>query len=212
MNEDQLNLISSSKFHAFCLIGDREKCFDFYIKICNKKNIDKFERYTLDAEKISIKEVRALEKWFRQRPINNNYKSAYIDLENVRSDSLNTLLKTLEEPPPYALIALRAQSTGSLLPTIKSRCQVVFVGFGEEGPNTQEIDINSFADIPAKLDKAQTFAILSKKLLNLRNKIRLGQGLDISEDLFYLLEASTTTANNRILLEFAQLLEERELS
>ncbi len=40
----------------------------------------------------------------------------------------NSILKTLEEPPAYATFILTAESTGTLLPTIVSRCQVVRFG------------------------------------------------------------------------------------
>jgi DNA polymerase-3 subunit delta' len=36
----------------------------------------------------------------------------------------NCLLKTLEEPPPHAVLILTAPDVGQLLPTIVSRCQV----------------------------------------------------------------------------------------
>src|SRR3712207_5522058 len=35
------------------------------------------------------------------------------------------MLKTLEEPPPYAVLILVAQGAGDLLPTIVSRCRVL---------------------------------------------------------------------------------------
>jgi DNA polymerase-3 subunit delta' len=40
----------------------------------------------------------------------------------------NSILKTLEEPPPYAHFILTAESQSTLLPTIASRCQVVRFG------------------------------------------------------------------------------------
>ncbi len=44
------------------------------------------------------------------------------------ADAGNSLLKTLEEPPPYAHFILTAASTGGVMPTIVSRCQVVPFG------------------------------------------------------------------------------------
>ena len=44
------------------------------------------------------------------------------------ADAGNSLLKTLEEPPPYAHFLLTAASTGGVMPTIVSRCQVVHFG------------------------------------------------------------------------------------
>lgn len=47
------------------------------------------------------------------------------DAEALNEDTANSLLKALEEPPSYALFVLTAPSTGSVLPTIASRSQVV---------------------------------------------------------------------------------------
>ena len=44
------------------------------------------------------------------------------------ADAGNSLLKTLEEPPAYAHFLLTASSTGGIMPTIVSRCQVVHFG------------------------------------------------------------------------------------
>jgi DNA polymerase-3 subunit delta' len=60
------------------------------------------------------------------RPMAGRRKIAIIDdadLLNVASG--NALLKTLEEPPRNSLLILLATSTDLLLPTIRSRCQIV---------------------------------------------------------------------------------------
>ena len=44
------------------------------------------------------------------------------------ADAGNSLLKSLEEPPPYAHFILTAASAGGVMPTIVSRCQVVQFG------------------------------------------------------------------------------------
>ncbi len=44
------------------------------------------------------------------------------------ADAGNSLLKTLEEPPPYAHFILTAASMGGVMPTIVSRCQTVHFG------------------------------------------------------------------------------------
>jgi DNA polymerase III subunit delta' len=45
--------------------------------------------------------------------------------EAMREESQNSLLKTLEEPPPYAHLILISSEPGSLLETVASRCQPV---------------------------------------------------------------------------------------
>lgn len=44
------------------------------------------------------------------------------------ADAANALLKSLEEPPPYALLLLTASSVAALLPTIQSRCVTIWLG------------------------------------------------------------------------------------
>jgi DNA polymerase-3 subunit delta' len=43
-------------------------------------------------------------------------------------EAANSLLKVLEEPPPYVHILLLAENLGELLPTIRSRCAVAHLG------------------------------------------------------------------------------------
>jgi DNA polymerase-3 subunit delta' len=47
------------------------------------------------------------------------------DADDFNEESANSFLKTLEEPPPRALLLLRATGTDRQLPTILSRCQIV---------------------------------------------------------------------------------------
>ena len=44
------------------------------------------------------------------------------EAHRLREDAQNTLLKTIEEPPAYAIIILLTENIDSLLPTIQSRC------------------------------------------------------------------------------------------
>jgi DNA polymerase-3 subunit delta' len=60
------------------------------------------------------------------RPMAGRRKVAIIDDADLFNEaSGNALLKTLEEPPQHSLIVLLTTSTDLLLPTIRSRCQIV---------------------------------------------------------------------------------------
>jgi len=60
------------------------------------------------------------------RPYMGGYKVAVIDdADYLNQDSANALLKTLEEPPPQAVLILIGTSAARQLPTIRSRCQLV---------------------------------------------------------------------------------------
>ncbi|MGY0194902.1 DNA polymerase III subunit delta' [Leptothrix sp. BB-4] len=56
--------------------------------------------------------------------------------EALNTISANALLKTLEEPPGALRFVLSTSSPQSLLPTIRSRCQVVPLPRPETGPST----------------------------------------------------------------------------
>ena len=59
-------------------------------------------------------------------PFYNNGKVAIInDADFFNEAGANALLKTLEEPPPDAVLILIGTSTAKQLPTIRSRCQIV---------------------------------------------------------------------------------------
>ena len=60
------------------------------------------------------------------RPMAGDRRVAVIDDANaMNQEAANALLKTLEEPPPFATIILIAHNADGLLPTIRSRCQQV---------------------------------------------------------------------------------------
>ncbi|MDQ3249518.1 MAG: hypothetical protein M3Q45_09995 [Chloroflexota bacterium] len=60
------------------------------------------------------------------RPAEGRYKVFLIQDAHQAHDSFaNKLLKTLEEPPPHAILCLTALDRSSVLPTIVSRCQIV---------------------------------------------------------------------------------------
>lgn len=60
------------------------------------------------------------------RPYSSAYK-VYImaEAEKMTTQAQNALLKTLEEPPSYAVLILLTSNVNSLLPTILSRCVVL---------------------------------------------------------------------------------------
>ncbi|WP_457567868.1 AAA family ATPase [Desulfurobacterium sp.] len=77
----------------------------------------------------SIDEIREASLWLFKKPQYSSRKTLIIDnAENMRRESANALLKTLEEPPPYANIILITSNENYLLPTIRSRCRIFRFG------------------------------------------------------------------------------------
>lgn len=57
------------------------------------------------------------------RPYHSEYKVYIVpDAQFMNQQAQNAILKTIEEPPEYAIIMLLATTAESLLPTIRSRC------------------------------------------------------------------------------------------
>ncbi len=81
---------------------------------------------TNDREKrtLIVEQIRDAEKWLSVAPFESNYKVAiFRRFEEANESAQNAFLKTLEEPPKYAVLILTAHDAGMLLPTIVSRCQ-----------------------------------------------------------------------------------------
>lgn len=79
-----------------------------------------------ESESIKIEQIRNLCNKIIEKPIKSN-KKVYIinDCEKMTRDAQNCLLKTLEEPPEFAVIILITSNENLLLNTIKSRCMKV---------------------------------------------------------------------------------------
>ena len=79
------------------------------------------------SSKFSISQVRELQQEIVYKPYESSRKVYIIeDADKMSLEAANSLLRTLEEPPDYAVIILLAEEINQLLPTIISRCQQVF--------------------------------------------------------------------------------------
>ncbi|MBK7850210.1 MAG: DNA polymerase III subunit gamma/tau [Bacteroidetes bacterium] len=82
--------------------------------------------YELDAaSNNSVDDIRALVEQVRYAPQLGKYKVYIIDEVHMLSTSaFNAFLKTLEEPPSYAVFILATTEKHKIIPTILSRCQI----------------------------------------------------------------------------------------
>lgn len=77
------------------------------------------------ASNNSVDDIRALVDQVRFAPQAGKYKVYIVDEVHMLSTSaFNAFLKTLEEPPPYAIFILATTEKHKILPTILSRCQI----------------------------------------------------------------------------------------
>ena len=82
---------------------------------------------------ISVGEIRRMRSDVQIKPYSSARKIYIIpDAEKLTIQAQNALLKTLEEPPEYAVIILIADGLAGFLPTILSRCVVLQMRAVEE--------------------------------------------------------------------------------
>jgi DNA polymerase III subunit gamma/tau len=77
------------------------------------------------ASNNSVDHIRSLNEQVRFAPQSGKYKVFIIDeVHMLSAQAFNAFLKTLEEPPPYAVFILATTEKHKILPTILSRCQI----------------------------------------------------------------------------------------
>jgi len=85
-----------------------------------------FNVHELDAaSNNSVEDIRSLVEQVRYAPQQGRYKIYIIDEVHMLSNAaFNAFLKTLEEPPSYAIFILATTERHKIIPTILSRCQI----------------------------------------------------------------------------------------
>lgn len=82
---------------------------------------------------ITIESIRSLRERLSLRPLEARWRVAIVEDAETMSGgpglpAASALLKTLEEPPPFAIIILIAPEAEAVLPTLRSRCQHIALG------------------------------------------------------------------------------------
>jgi DNA polymerase-3 subunit delta' len=88
-----------------------------------------FADFTLieaDRGSLKIDQIREMQRTLALRPVEGLRRVIVLRrFQEATGQAMDALLKTLEEPPPYVLLLLTADTTEALLPTVLSRCQPV---------------------------------------------------------------------------------------
>ncbi len=85
-----------------------------------------FLRICPDGAAIKIDQIRGLKKAVSFSPFGSGVRVVLIeDVQTMRREAGNSLLKILEEPPPDNVLLLIASESEPVLPTILSRCQII---------------------------------------------------------------------------------------
>lgn len=81
------------------------------------------------SQQIVIEQIRTLDEFLGVGSHRNGLSIVLVNpAEAMNKNAANSILKTLEEPPPNTLFLLVSSEPSRLLPTIRSRCQSVPIG------------------------------------------------------------------------------------
>ncbi len=132
-----LNEINNNHLaQAFLFTGPRgvgkTTCARILAKVINQQSTDDLDQdfafniFELDAASNNgVDDIRNLNEQVRIPPQIGKYKVYIIDeVHMLSSQAFNAFLKTLEEPPSYAIFILATTEKHKILPTILSRCQI----------------------------------------------------------------------------------------
>lgn len=147
-----------------------------------------------DGNSIKIEQIRQLQKRIQEKPIISN-KKVYIidDADLMTKEAQNCLLKTLEEPPEFAIILLIGSNENAFLTTIKSRCMI--------------LHFNSIEDKEVKKYLEQNYGMkdISKNILDMaQGSIGKAICLKDNQEQYIQLEKMITNLPNKDLIDVYQ--------
>ena len=127
---DSAPVLECAKFLSKTLICDEE---DFACDNClscirfEEGNYSDFKLLDASKQSIKVKDVEELQEFLSSSSLENKKKKIYIInlLENCNKETINALLKTLEEPHSNTYAFITTQNESKILQTILSRCQIL---------------------------------------------------------------------------------------
>lgn len=91
--------------------------------LCIEKSVDEKGKVSKD---IPVEKARSVMRFFSQTSLENNWRVAIIDsVDDLNTKGANSLLKILEEPPQKCLLILISHNLEGVLPTLRSRSQIL---------------------------------------------------------------------------------------
>lgn len=100
-------------------------------------------------------------------PINSDCKVAIIrDIDRLSLEATNALLKTLEEPPSKSIIIVTAQDIDAVLPTIRSRLQIIRLNYISDNDMYEYVRQNIDSNIDEIVLIANGAIGMAKKLID----------------------------------------------
>ena len=95
----------------------------FYQQFLNNIYPNIYYLNAFDLKAVKIEDIRSLKNYLNKTPINNNKRFIILDdVETLNINSLNALLRLIEEPSDSNFFILINNKSRKILDTIKSRC------------------------------------------------------------------------------------------
>jgi DNA polymerase-3 subunit delta' len=145
------------------------------------------QTFTPDGQFIKIDKMRRMSREAQFRPFEGRRRVSIIDeAHRLNERAANSILKTLEEPPPSSLIVLVTSKPYALLETIRSRCQIL--SFAPLGAH--ELESYLKANYKRPLEETRMLARLAQGSIGRAQEIDLGVYRDRRNLMIELIEAA----------------------
>ncbi len=140
---------------------------------------------------ITVDEIRRVSRFLSMTAHDGGYRIVIVDpADDMNISAANALLKNLEEPPAKTVFVLVSHSPGRLLPTIRSRCQLV---------RLQPLGVDELASVleslgePVPADREERNKLNELATGSPRNALLLSRygGMELTSTLNELLETPT---------------------
>lgn len=141
---------------------------------------------------LTVDEVRRVGRFLGLTAHDGGYRVVIVDCaDDMNTNAANALLKNLEEPPARTIFVLVAHSLGRLLPTIRSRCQIV-----RFQPLADDDMLAALAAIGKAPEANAQVALLSRAAGSVRSAVMLTDygGVEIAEALIRLVSTPNPPA------------------
>lgn len=138
--------------YSYLLVGPIKESYQRLIRFLQETGVKPyhiFDLADLSAESVSIEIIRNLKQKVVLRPIGESDILYFIVRGRQLGDAAqNSLLKLLEEPPQYLRNIIICQNSKEILPTVASRCTIVYLSQARETGGIRSFSLPAIAKTP----------------------------------------------------------------
>ncbi|MDP3661275.1 MAG: hypothetical protein Q8R17_00210 [bacterium] len=153
--------ITALNHHAYCIEGGGPLTVqEFTEKLRATRCIarESPDCIALSVPSFGIDDAHEMRRWAANKPVDGGKKFFILGADTITPDAQNAFLKIFEEPPPDTHFFLLVKSADFLIPTLRSRVEVVF---GEKISGTEDVkDARDFlaSSVEKRLARAEKIA------------------------------------------------------